>query len=363
MTTPQYHRRTHRARRILDAVGRAYPNAWRAIDMLRRERGTPDGETWPDWCYIPIAAGLAIASGGGTLPLARAAHPAILTALATWRMTQGIYRYDPALYPALCDTPLAGDVPESVLYRLPEWCVYIETPGIRFRGCDVHGVWAHLECDIARGGTAELRLLLDTAPDPDHPMEGDALVPIPIILGGGTLADAMRRLYESAAVQARLRGVATPPPAIASDMATELSPLLALVLYLCSEAPDVTRRGQPGVPANPEPVRTRRDGWKLFPADGPREWDVGVRIGAALRAAYAREQTGGKAVATGRHVRPHVRRAHWHTILTGPRLRDDGSAIPSSERRADLRWMPPIPVAVENYDSLPATIRGVRPRT
>lgn len=34
--------------------------------------------------------------------------------------------------------------------------------------------------------------------------------------------------------------------------------------------------------------------------------------------------------------RPHIRRAHWHTILSGPRRRD-GVPVSPAERQADLR--------------------------
>lgn len=134
-----------------------------------------------------------------------------------------------------------------------------------------------------------------------------------------------------------------------------VAPLVSLLLYLCAD-PDITRRGTPATPSNPQPVRTRRDGWRLFPADGPAEWDVGVRLGAALRAANERSHSGGE---TGRHVRAHVRRAHWHTMISGPRLREDKSEIPAAQRKRDLRWLPPIPVNVDDYDAMPAVVRPV----
>lgn len=120
----------------------------------------------------------------------------------------------------------------------------------------------------------------------------------------------------------------------------------------------ITRRGKVSVPSNPAPRRSGAGSWMLHPASGPTEWDVGTRIGAALRTAYQREQLGGTAAPTGRHVRPHVRRAHWHTILLGPRLRD-GELVPAEKRQRDLRWMPPIAVNVDDLDALPATIRPV----
>jgi hypothetical protein len=53
--------------------------------------------------------------------------------------------------------------------------------------------------------------------------------------------------------------------------------------------------------------------------------------------------------ATGRaSPRPHIRRAHWHTFLTG-----------QGRQARKLRWMPPIAVRVEDAGALPATVRAV----
>ncbi|WP_322071936.1 hypothetical protein [Paraburkholderia bannensis] len=45
-------------------------------------------------------------------------------------MTQGIYRIDPADYPALIATVLTGEIPAEILMCMPEWCIYVETPGL-----------------------------------------------------------------------------------------------------------------------------------------------------------------------------------------------------------------------------------------
>ncbi len=357
---PQFQERSHRARRLLESAGRAYPGAWQQLDSFRidRGRGLPD---WPDWCYLPMAAAYAAVSGGGTnrVPLDRAHHVAVMSALAAWRMTQGIYRYDETLRDAVLQTPLDGELPTAHLYRLPEWCVYVETDPATttISGRAVHGFFAHLECDVARGDTPELRLLLDVADDPRQPYADGSLLPIALILTAPDLRTALGLVGSSAQRQAaqvglRLAGLAEG----AQELAGTLAPLVSLLLYLCAD-PDITRRGAPAQPCNPEPVRTRRDGWKLFPADGPAEWDVGVRIGAALRAAESREHPD---AGPGRQGRAHVRRAQWHPILSGARKRDDGSEIPAMQRQRDLRWLPPIPVNVEDYAALPAVVRPVR---
>lgn len=61
------------------------------------------------------------------------------------------------------------------------------------------------------------------------------------------------------------------------------------------------------------------------------------------------------------------------TGLPSPRLRLEewGRALPgiwravererAERRQRDLRWLPPIPVAIEDYTALPAVIRPVQP--
>lgn len=363
MTTPQFRRHTHRARDRMLALGRRIPDIWSLLDQVRTANadaiGTPD---WPRHVYMPlehagiVAAALMRAAGEAPTPTSVAWAATELCTLAAWRMTQGIYRYDPALYAALVDTPLAGDIPASIIQRMPEWCVYIETPDMEVATTHgdtrLQGVYAWL--DHTSGADHDVLVLsLD--------VDGLRLTPthVPLV---GTLDDACAAILDEWQ-RAHARGNAeSPPPLGWADQVRRTVPgILSLLLYLCSEAPDLTRHGRPDLPANPEPVRTRRAGWRLFAADGPREWDVGVRIGAALRAAYAREEAGGDPAATGRHVRAHVRRAHWHTILSGARKRADGSPIPASEQRRELRWMPPIPIAITDGAELPSAIHPVRP--
>jgi hypothetical protein len=185
--SPQLPAHTHRAREVLLAVGRAYPNAWAQAEKFRLMRG---GELqWAEWCYLPLAGAYAIVSGGGDrrVTFERSHHTGAIAALAAWRMTQGIYRVDPALGEALINTPIEGDIPESVLYRLPEWCVYIETPDLEWDGRPLYGIWAHLEED-ANDKSHELRLLMDAATDTRDPLDPlSGCCPVPIIFGSGRI--------------------------------------------------------------------------------------------------------------------------------------------------------------------------------
>ena len=140
-------------------------------------------------------------------------------------------------------------------------------------------------------------------------------------------------MFSEAEKQACALGVFSPDK---SDTAVQaigasVNPLLSLVLYLCSEEPDVEDREQPAAqPAYPAPKKTKR-GWRLFPANKPRMWEVGRTFGAKLH----RRSEG----TTDRKVTPHLRRAHWHGYWRGPK---------HGERKFFYRWIPPVLVAGEN---------------
>lgn len=333
MTRPQFPKRAHRARDALSEWGRRYPDAWRDVDRAREHRA------WPDYVYLPLpeagriilphmqTAGLRPQRGGDVVRDA-----SLLAMMAAWRVTQGIYRYDPVLYAALVDTPVTGQIPGDVLHYLPAWCVYIETPDMTAPlvgggSTPLHGAWAWLDRD---GEHDVLTLGLDTEA---HLAIGH----VPLV---GTLDEALTRVaadWQDSIASGAARGMV--PDEYAAAARSVFGPLLSLLLYLCAPDADYER------PERPQPKRTKA-GWRLFPADRPTTWEVGVRLGAALRRAYQAEQTG---TATGRTVRPHVRRAHWHTFLAGPR---------DSARERRVKWLPPLAVNLDDAE-LPAVIRRV----
>ena len=320
-----------------------YKDAWRAFEGMRADHGRnlPD---WPGYVYVPLAGAYAVVSGGGRnrVSVGKVGDVAALAALGAWRMTKGVYRFDPDIMGELWDTRVAGDIPRGVLRHLPEWCVYVETPGRAAAGAPLHGFYAHLERDM-NDGREELRLLLDLE---------DTLTPVPVHLGGGLRAG----LERAVAVAAAWTPAGAIPGGAAQTLAGMVEPLVSLTLYLCSEQPDI---GGPGRPGNPQPKRVK-GGERMFAAPGVRAWDVAVRLGAAYRQALSRGEGRAEVAdaadefeAGGRNApRPHMRRAHFHTFWAGPR---DG------KRRAVVKWLPPIPVAFgEDATLLPAVVRKVK---
>ena len=329
----------HSARQALEAVGRKYPGAWVAIEKNRLE--VKALYEWPDFVFIPVEAVSSIE--WHTDKQAQLALTAVVTAMANWRMTKGIYRFDPTLYAALADTPLEGGLPADVLQRLPEWCVYLETPGLMdIEPADLRtsGAWAWLGYNTVRH-RVDLHLLLERLRDPNLPLEHLKARFITVPLTGLGLEESLSLVIQPDA-----------DPTRKADSVKLARPIISMLLYLCSQDADISGRGKPG---NPQPVRTRRDGWKMFAADGLRTWDVGVRLGAALRRAYQAAESGGSGASSS--PRGHVRRSHWHGYRSGPMKAQDGAPIPAEKRRFDVRWLPPIAVNLESIDDLPAVVK------
>lgn len=336
----------HPAVATLRAIARKYPTAWDDYADLLSRREELGG--WPPYVYCPLAGAYSVVSGGGAgrVPPERGLDVGILGALAAWRPTQGIYRYDETLLDALWTTPLDGQIPVEHLHRLPEWCVYLELPGRQALGVELAGAWVHLEVD-ATTRREELRLLL---------LASDArMLPVPLHLRGGTLERALEMAEDEARANEALGASGPIPvrPSIASRVAREIAPIVSVALYLCTTESEVRdARGTGRQPANPPVRRDKRGRPRVYGANDPTTWETGYRLGAALRRAHDAARPDA-AEPTGRTVTPHVRRAHWHTFLLGPRTKPE-------EQRRELRWLPPIPIGLDDAPDL-AVVRPVKP--
>lgn len=282
------------------------PKWWRQYESILS--GRAELGNWPGWCYCPLAGAHAIASQGGTLTLDRAHLIAELGAVAAWRPTKGVYRFDPELAAALTSTPLDRELPGDILTHLPEWCVWVDPTAA------TPGFFAHLEFD-ANDRRRELRLLVDLP---------QRLVPAIVHIDRGTLADGVKvALLEGVATQALATGraVPAPPDGLGGRLAASVAPLVSLLLYLCSDGTDYGDREPPIHPSSRRRPAT---------AQGETVWTVGERLGAALRAGSDPERGD---PGEGSHAAPraHVRRAHWHLYWTGK-----GRAEPR------VRWLHPI---------------------
>ncbi len=304
----------------LNVASKLYPGAWKQVDLYRSCRGV-DLPEWPEWCFMPIAAWYAIVCHGNKVnslahDLELAADVARLAGIGTWRYSQGVYKVDPDLFTALANSIVAGDLPSEVFYRLPEWCVYVETPGMSWFNVPMPGFWAHLERD-ANTSRTELRFLLETEKE---------LVGIPLHIGAWTVTEAVDRFVHEAVKNSGMTFKSSEVDIEA--ISAQINPLVSVILYLCSDEPEIDDSLYPGVsPKHPSPKKTK-NGWKLFPPDKPKIWNVGAEIGKQLRQATECDES-------GRQVKTHLRRGHWHKYWTGPRTGD---------QKLLFRWLHPLVV-------------------
>jgi hypothetical protein len=304
----------------LHMAGHAYPGCWKQLDDFRQHKGKqlPD---WPSWCFAPMAACYAIASGGGNnrLDSTSTGDVAQLAALGAWRYTQGIYQFDSAVYNAIATTMVKVQIPVEVLYRLPEWCVYVETPDLGLN----YGFWAHLEHDI-NTGRAELRILLNT--------EGQ-LKPLILHLGDWTVTEAVDRMVSESFSQGGINRSSYDGEELSAaitELAGTAQHYIALLLYLCCDEPDF-QPVENELPHRPKPKKTKK-GWKLFPPKKPKVWHVGQQLACKLTLPKRLNENDRNSPA------PHIRRAHWHGFWTGKKE--------SSDRKFIYKWLPPLAVNV-----------------
>jgi hypothetical protein len=329
--------RAYPALAVLERLPSLVPQVWSRYESVRQLAS--EHQPWPAWCYGPIALAYALC-GPDEHSLAFK-----ITALAAWRMTKVILRFDATLKDALMQTALSGAVPVDVIRRLPGWCVYVELDGMdTFRG-PAHGAWCWLEpASYTDPRPVHLMMLLNTEGDMSRLADADAMILLSARLEGDSLLESVR-----AAVGAAV------DPEVVQALTALVEPVLSMLLYVCSDNAELERDGKAGRPTIQTPVATRRSGSRLFPAAGPAVWDVGLRIGAALR--RTQEEAGTReAAATGEGRTPHahVRAPHWHTFVSGSRR------LPLEIRPREVRWMPPILVGTSTVEDLPAVVRQVR---
>ena len=338
-----------RPRQLLESTSRMYPGFWKTVDSARSMRGK-DIKGWPELCFLPIALVQSLFDRAGRCGDNLVQKSVVrlevlkLTALAAWRVTQGIYRFDPDVYEAVQNTPIEGDLPGEVLSHIPEWCIYIETPGMTVMGDPVYGAWVHIDwADLSEN--AELRILVDSTD----------LTPIVLSLSRVSIQEQIEHRCELAVSHGRLNSESA--QTLNKSMMAFAKAIVPLVLYLCSEAAEIgdgTRR-----PMNPTPTRVKGGGSRLFPPNGVTTWGVGVRLGAALRRATQYASVGGGETNLRNAPRGHIRRAHWHGVRSGPTKTADGQTICNADRVLKVRWQLPLAINLGDLSDLPSTIRPV----
>ena len=339
--------------RWIREMNRKYPSLWADLrksyaDPVRILHPKTGGmellASVPDWCIMPTLFPFLVLTNkyGEHFYLTHMDELMTMASTYIWRCSKGVYRFAPEIYQALVRQPLSGDLPQECLYHMPEWAVYIETPGLSYERMPMEGFIAHLDYNLFSSGV-DLQFAIFR-----KGIDQPKMIALP--LGEGTLLDAMDRVDK---VDEMFAGSLSNVRYVGSrdEYRETFSAMIQLLLYICSEEPDM--------PKIEHPQKRRRLSGGVRGPEEPRVWDVGVRISAAIRSFNGRPTAelaafeGAAASVSHASPRPHVRSAHWHTYWTGPR----DAVFPL--RKPVMRWIPPLPIGMDWKGELPTNIRVV----
>ena len=328
---------------LVNQVANKYQNCWNIVEDFRNDSTLP---WWNKRCYIPIAAGLAIAADGDMSKKAiwnSSLEADLIVATAAWRLHKQVYLFDPAMEKVLINQADQNlKIPIDILNKIPFFCVYIETTTME----DMDGFFVHFESDT-NTGELELRFLIVLK-------DGD-IFPIPFhLIEGGTIADGINASFEKANENQHMLHTNKYEIDDAKDYARDLCcKLLQLVLYVCSKNKEMIE----------DPVQkkiTRQPKSFQFIKDKYREvqrWNFGEKSGDFIRKFYKthdfeeevkkKNETNitnnpKRSKTNGTPKRPHLRKAHWHHYWIGSDNKEN--------RTLELKWMAPMFIHKDDVD-------------
>ncbi len=276
---------THPAAQTLKEFRGMYPDIRDTWDLMQDQRikRESDPDRWPGAVFVPhyVVHQKIMPSQQMIMNILRGQQQTALDAveygkksmggwmLGTWRMTLGIYRFDPDVYPALLESPVPNELPAETFERLPQWCVYVETPNLphecltQFNGLQMHGFWALLDY---RNTGKKMELCLAIYPHIAVPLTDTMFVPAAVIIlrDGWDISEALRESYSINGLFDALHA-----GAIAQQIRPLIDRCLSLLLWLCSDEPDLSNiHGEPVSVSNPSPRRVKKID-RLTPSSRP----------------------------------------------------------------------------------------------
>ena len=326
---------------ILKKITAHYPKAWEQMEMFHNANGEPNLGTWPEWCYAPMSAALAVASQGydlNKLPIdIRMEITSIaqaIFALALWRPSKEVYVIDEDLKDLLFEQDGELDVPDEILLQLPYPCFYVELPNTYYRADKIHGFFVTLEYDVINGDK-ELKPVFLTD-------NGD-IFSYSIHIGAKTIEESVdmldKQALENTNGDKELKRLALRAMQDSAETKIFLKQILQVILYILAQNAEIT-------PSSEQSFITKRGKTLKDKYSEIRKWDVGIRVGAAIRQQKIRKQSEWPERNQSGHnsPRPHVRRGHWHHFWTGPKTQPE-------ERKLILKWLSPMTVAANPEDT------------
>lgn len=255
----------------------------------------------------------------------------MLAAVLPWSKTQHVYRFDYDFARELVDTPLGEALPMELLLQLPDWCVYVEATG----------VIPPLTADTAMtpiggyvpSGSQAIGFYAYITPRASSPAKRVVFVDdefeLVIVEDFGEQLGYLQHVFPllpnatfnelAATMNTRYP---TPFGTPIDEHSSSAHAMLSMLLYLVDDSIDLNGKAPPQHPRTAPRANPKH----------PTVWQVGYRVGSALRRAWA---TAPSEPLGGSHASPraHMRRGHRHLYWTG-----EGRKTPR------VRWVAPVAV-------------------
>ena len=244
-----------------------------------------------------------------------------LPMFSAWRNSLSIYRIDPDIFSEMLKTPLPDDTPSDIFFNLPDFCVYIEFPNpvkytdfdefpphpMGVNNAEIAGFWAY---PIQKSDRENNRIELDLCPNvintPLPLFDNNSIV----LQKGLTVEQAFMATWDCYNLDPKTRDMS-----INYDRAL-IKRLLAMLLWLCVEQPDIIGANGEPLPTNQNRYQRHKKTGYFVPPNQPKVYNIGQRLGGEIRQ-YKQQIADHERTKTGASKRPHIRRGHWHGYWTG----------------------------------------------
>ncbi|EIA4509398.1 protein finQ [Escherichia coli] len=270
-----------------------------------------------------------------------------------WRYTKKIYRLSEDIISDVANT-YVDNIPAQILKELPSWSIYVSAENLHTilpTSYPIHGFFFYPFLDN-NGNIIRLFIIDDLKQSQGTTglKEKDVDVVNNII----RIKDSREGLLDSRKMECIDGEVVVTVNEKLKDFRDRefnlLNAQISMVLYICSQINDIKEKNQfKRSEKHKKHVHTHHE----LPAQNIREWDVGIRMGQAIRQYRQAEPTGKERTTIG-SKRPHIRRGHWHTYWTGSKKPEL-----AHERKPRLIWLPPVPVNLEDVNKLPVVITPI----
>lgn len=346
---------------LINYYTQKYPSCWGLIEKIREQKGNGI-PSFPDWCYIPTSYinPLLDAYNKSSNKALNHDDNYILAALAAWRQAKEIYLFNNELAQDLTNEAkklLYYQFPSDILLDLPFRCIYIETEDGKksfFVNLDYVPSSKAVRLNITHS-TSDSGLWLNSEVE----ISSDMTIAQQVSQGVDRLYGQVKQKDVIKGLYTRAFGHSSPVPVtkakLVKALSTQLAEAVQLILYLCSNQPDIRQNSKPVKRSN-----VIHDKYREI-----RQWDVGVRYGTTIRELEKEakeaevesesedEKQESKKTSSYSRKRPHIRRGHYHHYWTGPRNNPD-------KRKLVLVWLDPVLVNTDTSEKLPTVIHKVK---